>query len=111
MNIVDSKTIISSKHLSVILLMLHRHAISGYRSQVRLPQKLSPLLWRPKVAVLLLEPQHKTKWVTTEKSPSANPKLTNELFDQSSYYWLNRLILRCYRSSRNYSGMSSFLLL
>ena len=64
-----------------------------------------------KVAVLLLEPQHKTKWVTTEKSPSANPKLTNELFDQSSYYWLNRLILRCYRSSRNYSGMSSFLLL
>jgi hypothetical protein len=52
-----------------------------------------------KIIVLILESQHKTRWIQIEdgKEKNRNPELTSGIFNRSFYFWLNRLLLRGYR--------------
>ncbi|KAK0649696.1 putative ABC multidrug transporter [Cercophora newfieldiana] len=52
-----------------------------------------------KIGLLLLESQHKTRWIAAVEGPLKNPELTSGIFSQSLYFWLNRLISRGYRSN------------
>ena len=54
-----------------------------------------------KSLVLVLESQHKTRWVAQkeqEDDKNRNPEITSGIFYQSFYFWLNGLLLRGYRS-------------
>ncbi|KAK4444565.1 ABC transporter [Podospora aff. communis PSN243] len=52
-----------------------------------------------KMALLLLESQHKSAWMGTKNDASWNPELTSGIFSQSFYVWMNRLISRGYTST------------
>lgn len=51
-----------------------------------------------KVVILLLEAQHKTKWVTWDSKDPHSPEETTGIFGLGVYFWLNSLFANGYRN-------------
>ncbi|KAK0612146.1 ABC transporter [Immersiella caudata] len=52
-----------------------------------------------KMALLLLESQHKSNWMSAKDSSSWDPEITSGIFSRSFYSWMNRLISRGYKTT------------
>ncbi|KAH8202021.1 hypothetical protein TruAng_003776 [Truncatella angustata] len=50
-----------------------------------------------KVILLVLEAQHKTKWVNWDEKDPHSPEETSGIFDLGVYFWLNSLFVNGYR--------------
>lgn len=51
-----------------------------------------------KIVLLLLEAQHKTKWIVWETKDPHSPEETSGIFDLGMYFWLNSLFANGYRN-------------